>query len=200
MHEFARQHGGFGLAAPAGWPNVDYCTEHDSYMSAIIGLAIACFKGGKGAKDGGFWTYKTTKTITYDVWQLGLTNRVLQACIAIYVVLYLYLFQAGWAYGERPMGSFNAWSEGGGSGTIIKAASSLDSSFVYCGNASYSYEWAPGWNYGEPPVCRKLNKNEATTKGVNDLFFTTIYIEYHVRCAPRHRPPARPARRVRPTH
>ena len=84
-------------------------------MSAILGLAISCFKTGKTTKDGGFWTYKTNKTITYDVWQLGLTNRVLQAFIAIYVVVYLYLFEAGWAYAERPMGSFNAWSEGGGS-------------------------------------------------------------------------------------
>ena len=128
-----------------------------------------------------FWTYKTAKSITYDVWQLGATYRFLQLLILAYVVVYLIYFQAAWAYAERPLGTFNSWAEGGGSGAIITGAAVLNNAFVYCGNSSYAYEWAPGWNYGEPPVCRKLNKNEVTTKLGNDFFFTTIYIEYHYR-------------------
>lgn len=145
----------------------------------MLQLLLSMFAGGRTLHGAGFWAYKTQKTIVYDVWQLGFTYRVLQALIAIYVVVYLYLLQAGWAYAERPMGSFNAWSESGTSGAIVKGAKSLDNAFVYCGNSSYSYEWASGWNYGEPPLCRKLNKNEATTKALNGFFFTTIYIEYH---------------------
>ena len=36
---------------------------------------------------------------------------------------------------------------------------------------------APGWNYGTPPICRKLKTAEVVTKGANTIYFDTIVME-----------------------
>ena len=123
-----------------------------------------------------FLVYHKPRSIVIDSWQVGAVYRLLQLAIFVYVALYMYFYEASWAYSEVPMGSFNAW----GSSEADVTAKRNPSSFTYCGNESYSFVyWEPGWNYGTPPECRPLSANEVAVKGLGNVFFTTVYIEFH---------------------
>ena len=52
------------------------------------------------------------KTVEIKVWQVGLFNRTCQVLILVYVFLSIF-YMDKWAYSEVPLGSANAWPEGG---------------------------------------------------------------------------------------
>ena len=57
--------------------------------------------------------YQMPKTVTVQVWQVGLVHRLCQACVIFYLVYSLYRNNT-WALQEVPGGSSNSWPEEGG--------------------------------------------------------------------------------------
>ena len=90
------------------------------------------------------------------------------------MLVYAWFRDAGWSYQELPVGTFNAWGSDNGAGAAMRASEEM----TYCNNPEYSFVyWEPGWNYCTPPKCRKLSVNEVATKGLGNVFFTTVYME-----------------------
>ena len=58
----------------------------------------------------GLLTYRTSRSIRIDVWQLGLAFRIIQAMV-VGGVAYDILNRDGWAYSEVPAGRVNAYGE-----------------------------------------------------------------------------------------
>ena len=56
-----------------------------------------------------YLVYNKPRSISVDIWQVALVYRIFQIMIYLYVLLYMYFYEAGWSYSEIPIGSFNAW-------------------------------------------------------------------------------------------
>jgi len=122
----------------------------------------------------GLFKYQKPKVTVVDIWHVGFVYRCLQLGVFLFVLISMWFTEAGWAYSERPIGSFNAWGSDNGAATSMMSGKT----FEYCNNESYSFVyWEPGWNYGTPPKCRSLTVNEVAVKGLGNVFFTTVYIE-----------------------
>ena len=88
-------------------------------------------------------TYKTQRQIRVDVWQLGLTFRLLQLTIAGWLIYDIFIGHR-WAYHEVPAGRVNAYGQT--SNEYIALGSTVP---AYCGNADnpdnnyyFSATWA----------------------------------------------------------
>ena len=123
-------------------------------------------------------TFRLEKTVTIQVWQVGVLHLVLQIAVLVYVLLTLYLGNT-WAYTEVPIGKVNAWS---GLGTYLNDARLPNyNSLPYCNNASLSFAYSPTFVM-DSPVCEAANPYEVTNKAgitatANALVFTTAFIE-----------------------
>ena len=116
------------------------------------------------------------KKVEVRVWRVGLTLRLCQLAIITYIVLSLYFFGT-WALSEVPVGSVNAWAEGGAwkdHANHLNPAASLD----HCsGNSSFSFVYSPTFSY-ENPVCEIMPPFDMTSKLPNGVVsFTTVFIE-----------------------
>lgn len=118
-------------------------------------------------------TFRLEKTVTIQVWQVGLVFRLMQIAVVVYIACMLH-FANSWAYNETPMGSVNAWNEQGG---FLEHANLADySSLPYCANASLSYGYDASFVM-DSPACEASNPYEVTSKEPGQLIFTTAYIE-----------------------
>ena len=121
-----------------------------------------------------------------DIWQIGIFYRVMQVLIFMYVI-WDFVSNQGWAFQETPMGATNIYISEANSRAIIAEAletsSNINSSFEYCGNSNYAYEYSTEYPYGAadggPPECRSLAAGEVGEKGLDYFFFTTSYDERH---------------------
>lgn len=118
-------------------------------------------------------TFRLEKTVTIQVWQVGLFYRLSQLLVVIYVGVGMH-YANTWAYTEAPMGTVNAWPENGD----FAAPASLNDFGVlpYCENASFSYAYDASFNM-DLPACEVQHPYEITTKEPGQLIFTTAFIE-----------------------
>jgi hypothetical protein len=121
--------------------------------------------------------YRTTRQMRVRVWQLGVTHRLMQLAIIIWVLVDLNVNNS-WAYSEVPTGDANAWEDGGRSGLKAAIGGRAHSEFRYCSNASYDYVYSASYQYLRPR-CRELQPEEAVVKGFGSISFTTSIIERH---------------------
>ena len=122
---------------------------------------------------GGWLAYRTKREIRIDVWQIGLTFRILQIVI-IGTVAYDIFIGHGWAYSEVPSSrGINAWGESTPQFVAIGAAQPS-----YCSNTSAMHDYVYGGNFRYvSPSCRRLTAEEVVTKRLGAVSFTTSVIE-----------------------
>ena len=119
--------------------------------------------------------YTTQRRLRIDVWQLGLAFKLLQLAIIIFLCVDIFS-QNAWAHSEKPGGWVNAYGESIDAFTKAKADNQLE----YCSSAMHDYEYNddPNSMYKYVrPECRVLEPEEAVTKGIGAVTFTTSIIE-----------------------
>ena len=119
---------------------------------------------------GGLLTYRTSRMIRIDVWQLGLAFRLIQAAIVGFVAFDIFQ-RHGWAYSEVPAGRVNAYGESTAEFVAIGTTSP-----AYCSSADHDYVFSSLWSYIQPG-CRKLDVAEIYNKNKDSVSFTTSIIE-----------------------
>ena len=122
-----------------------------------------------------FLPYTTQRRIRIDVWQLGLAFKLLQLAIIIFLCIDLFK-KNEWAHSEVPGGRVNAYGESIDAFTKAKADNQLE----YCSSAKHDYEYGddPNSMYKYvKPECRVLEPEEAVTKAIGAVTFTTSIIE-----------------------
>ena len=108
-----------------------------------------------------------------DVWQIGLTFRLLQATILGYLA-YDIFEQHSWAAHEVPAGRVNAYGQKSARYTALASTTP-----AYCYNADntlHNYIFNSIWSY-ESPACRTLNFEEVVQKSIGAVTITTSVIE-----------------------
>lgn len=124
--------------------------------------------------------YRMPKTVTVQVWQVGLVHKICQVGVLIYLIYSVYTAST-WALSEEPGGTSNWWPEVGGWWTV---AGSDYSTLPYCSNPSaYSFTYSADYEYTNPE-CDAIHPFELVVKGDNHLHVTTGFIEYTVRGYP----------------
>ena len=145
---------------------------------------------------GGLLTYRTSRSIRIDVWQLGLAFRLIQAMI-VGMVAYDIFQRDGWAYSEVPAGRVNAYGESTAEfvslGTTTPACVTAirtweppifaarltpcsPRALSDCSSADHDYVFSNLWSYIKPE-CRKLGVAEIYNKNKDSVSFTTSIIE-----------------------
>ena len=76
------------------------------YTPALTVLWLMCCK--RAAQY--WWGYRSDRQIVIDVWQIVVLHWALSATVLGWVASELYTLH-GWALGEKPSASFNAWVE-----------------------------------------------------------------------------------------
>ena len=121
------------------------------------------------------FTFRVPSTVTIQIWQVGALYKLAQLAVVLYIILTLYLNNT-WAYTEVPIGTQNAWSEGG---DWLSLAGSDYSNLPQCANSggafNYAYDGA-FFNY-DNAVCDKVHPYQITKKGIGVVHFTTQFIE-----------------------
>jgi LSD1 subclass zinc finger protein len=117
--------------------------------------------------------YTTSRRLRVDVWQLGLSFKLLQLTILIFVAVDIFNRNA-WAHSEVPAGRINSYGEGTDDFTSTLALE--DSTVAYCSSPDHDYIFSDSYNYEKPP-CRALDPEEVVTKSIGAVTFTTSIIE-----------------------
>ena len=124
--------------------------------------------------------YRMPKTVTIQVWQVGLVHKICQIGVLIYLIHSVYTAST-WALTEEPGGTSNWWPEVGGWSAV---ANSDYSTLPYCSNPSgYSFTYSADYEYINPE-CDAVHPFELVVKGDNHIHVTTGYIEFAVRGYP----------------
>ena len=124
-----------------------------------------------------FLPYTTQRRLRIDVWQLGLAFKLLQ--LGIIIFLCVDIFKAnGWAHSEVPGGRVNAYGESTPDfeATVAKPVNQVK----YCSSDEHDYVFSddPNSKYKyQKPACRALEPEEAVTKSIGAVSFTTSVIE-----------------------
>ena len=138
--------------------NVDLDEATMGFMSAVIDSVFV---------------FRMPKTVTIQVWQVGLVYRVCQLAVMGYLVVMLVL-DSSWAYSEQPAGRTNAWASAGGYHDVVKLPDF--STLPYCADpAAYSFVYDDDFSYANPK-CMKMDPWELFVKG-NPLHITTTIVE-----------------------
>ena len=119
--------------------------------------------------------YTTQRRLRVDVWQIGLAFKLLQLAILIFLAVDIFTRNA-WAHSEVPAGRVNAYGEKTPAfdATVAKA----DNQTKYCSSDEHDYVFDPNSMYKyQKPACRALEPEEAVTKGIGAVTFTTSVIE-----------------------
>ena len=117
--------------------------------------------------------YVTQRRLRVGVWQLGLAFKLLQLAIIIFLCIDLFSENA-WAHSEVPAGRVNAYGES----TADFIAAKADNQVEYCSNKTHDYVFDPNTMYKYvKPACRTLEPEEAVTKSIGAVSFTTSVIE-----------------------
>ena len=120
-----------------------------------------------------FLPYTTQRRLRVDVWQLGLAFKLLQLAIIIFLCVDIFSENA-WAHSEVPGGRVNAYGESTADFIAAKADNQLD----YCSSDQHDYVFDPNSMYKyQKPACRALEPEEAVTKAIGAVTFTTSVIE-----------------------
>lgn len=115
------------------------------------------------------------KTVTVEVWQVGLVNRICQILVLVYL-LWAMVTSNSWALTEVPGGTSNSWPEEGDWHSI---ADTGGMHLPHCiDKAGFSYAYSPEFTM-DRPECEVLHPYELAAKGSDRLTVTTAYIEYH---------------------
>ena len=120
-----------------------------------------------------WFAYPTKRMIRVDVWQIGLTFRILQTVIIGAVAYDIFLGHA-WAYSEVPSArGLNAWGESTPQFAAVGATQPY-----YCSNqtATHNYVYSSEFQYVSP-ACRHLAMEEIVSKSLGAVSFTTSVIE-----------------------
>ena len=117
--------------------------------------------------------YTTSRRLRVDVWQLGLSFKLLQLTILIFVGIDIFNRNA-WAHAEVPAGRINSYGEGTADFTSTLALE--DNKVSYCSSDDHDYIFSDNYNYERPP-CRSLDPEEVVTKSIGAVTFTTSIIE-----------------------
>ena len=126
----------------------------------------------------GILVFEMNRSLRVDIWYIALFHKILQLAVIIWICYGLYTNDS-WAYGEQPIADYNMYVSKGSSASIIADSPDFDTTFQYCANASYKYDYSPEYRYGDPPRCVELNTGEATVKGLDHFFFATMFDERH---------------------
>ena len=110
--------------------------------------------------------YTTNKRLKVDIWQIGLTNIILQ--LAVFV---------GYGYSIYRSGSYLEWKDVDGAVAPYAVAPTYRSvSHSYCNDYSFFYDMDT-FVY-DAPSCELENIYTINKKGQNYLSFTTVYVEW----------------------
>ena len=115
--------------------------------------------------------YTTSRRLRVDVWQLGLSFKLLQLTILIFVGIDIFNRNA-WAHSEVPAGRVNSYGEVTADFTSTLALDKVG----YCSSDDHDYIFSDTYNYQKPP-CRILDDEEVVTKSIGAVTFTTSIIE-----------------------
>mmetsp|Transcript_3110 Transcript_3110/g.10308 ORF Transcript_3110/g.10308 Transcript_3110/m.10308 type:complete len:253 (-) Transcript_3110:1092-1850(-) len=118
--------------------------------------------------------YRTARHVRVDIWQVGLTNRILQTGIMIAFIATV-IASNSWAASERPLGVVNAWEDGGRYG-FAPTLNRSSEYYSYCASPDHNYSYSSNFEYISPE-CRTLQPEEIVTKGIGSISFTTSIIE-----------------------
>lgn len=117
-------------------------------------------------------TVTIPKTVTVQIWQLGLVHKLLVLTVFIYLAISLFRGNA-WAYSETPLGSINAFA----SPAAVPNVGSMEESYSYCNDAAaYSFEYDSYFNYSSPQ-CISVAINEIVMKRPQLMAVTTLFME-----------------------
>lgn len=118
--------------------------------------------------------YRTARHVRVDIWQVGLTNRILQIGIIVAFIATV-ITSNSWAASERPLGVVNAWEDGGRYG-FAPTLNRSSEYYSYCASPDHNYVYSSNYEY-IMPECRNLQPEEIVTKGIGSISFTTSIIE-----------------------
>jgi len=119
--------------------------------------------------------YRTSRQVRVDIWQVGLTYRILQLAVIAYVLWDL-IVSNSYVVSEVPSGTVNAWCDTGRASFAALLAARNATSFAYCSSPDHDFMYSAEWSYVQP-ACRPLQPDEIVTKGVGSVHFTTNIIE-----------------------
>lgn len=118
--------------------------------------------------------FTVPKTIAISVKDIGILHRTCQAGALLYVFLYSIIAGSSWAYTESTVGMVNAWAE---DGLFLHHTEHPNATeLAYCSNPDFSYAYSPSFVMDDP-VCEQLHGYEIANKALNELAFTTAFIE-----------------------
>lgn len=118
-------------------------------------------------------TYRTTRHIRIDIWQIGLLDKLLT--VIVLLIAFVPAIRTGaYALSEVPVGSVNAWTEG----TLPTGE------LQYCNSPSHDFVYyPPRWMY-RSPKCLTLTPDDIVVKGTGALSIDTSIIEWTERWWP----------------
>ena len=117
--------------------------------------------------------YRTARHVRVDIWQVGLTNRILQTGIIVAFIATV-ITSNSWAASERPLGVVNAWEDGGRYG-FAPTLNRSSEYYSYCASPDHNYVYSSNYEY-IMPECRNLQPEEIVTKGIGSISFTTCLL------------------------